>query len=183
MTLAVVLFVSISACATSATEEVGLAEEPSQMAQLGMRDGSQFQQTILEDGKVSYAEYERAYDAAVSCMRDAGLVVVGPLSIMAGRYLTYSVRDGEGADRAMVSCEEQHLDYVGAVWSEQQLPTGEEAERVRDDYADCLRSLGVDVPRDASLQDIEDLAGAAEGDTAYPCIERYSTSHFITRSP
>jgi hypothetical protein len=183
MTLAFALFVTVSACATSVREQAGRAEEPSQMAQLGMRDGSEFQQTILEDGKVSYAEYEQAYDATVSCMRDAGLVVVGPFAIMANRYLTYTVRDGAGVDSAMVGCEERYLDYVGAVWSEQQLPTGEEAERVLDDYIDCLQGLGLEVPKDASLQDVEDVAGAANGDTAYPCIERYSTSHFITRSP
>jgi hypothetical protein len=153
------------------------------MVELALKDGSDFQRDILEDGEVTSAEYERAYSATVGCMRDAGLEVIGPYAIMADRYLTYSVRDAPGSDDAMIACEEQYLEFVGAVWSEQQTPSGAEAIRVLNAYIECLSSIGIEVPREATLQEVEDAAGEATGSDAYPCIEQYSTSHFISRSP
>jgi len=177
------LVLVLAACAPPTSGTPTGDEDTNSMLEVGLRDGSDFQREILGDGVVSPAEYERAFDAAVSCMRDEGLEVVGPFSVMFDRYLMYTVRDTGDSDSISNRCDDEHLAFVRSVWSVQNTPTGQEAERVRTDYRDCARSKGMDLRDGATYEEIDLAAGEQPGAAILACIERYSNNTFIIRAP
>ncbi len=186
-----VLVAVVGVClAVSACADAAQSDESDAIARIiAESDGgaSQFQQNVLADGEVSFAEYEQAIDAAIGCMRDQGSTVIGPTPIMDGRYINYCVQLAPGVDADIELCETEFLSFVLPVWSLQQVPSGDEAERVRDEYSACVREAGLDVPEGATLADIEDIVGEAVGpnlstedlERLRGCIERYSNQVFL----
>ncbi len=180
-----VLLLVTAACSPRAVEpsDGRRTEELAALLEAVSRSGSGFQREILADGKVSRSEYERAFDAAVSCMRQQGLEVAGPHPVMGDRYLLYTVRDAPGSDSIQATCDDEYLDFVRQVWTYQQTPTGEEADRIRVEYVRCLQAQGLDVPDDATLDEIDGVALDHPGSGVDACVERYSTRIFISREP
>ncbi len=141
------------------------------------------QLSALRDLELTYDEYERAFHLAVQCMSDQGLEVRGPNSENNGRYLTYSFSSTDS--EADSQCFEEHLSYVHRVWVESQIPTGAEADRVREEYADCVHSVGLDPPTDGDLAILERFVGESLRDPTWgnnaaldACIRQYSNAIF-----
>lgn len=103
------------------------------------------QREALEDLETTFSEYERAYLQTVECIRDQGLDVVGPYTENNGRYLSYGFG---GADpNGDAACRREYLGYIDQLWIDGQVPTGREAERIRDEYEACIRDAGL-IPQD-----------------------------------
>jgi hypothetical protein len=144
------------------------------MLQLGMQQGSEFQKQILQDGEVTRGEYESAFGATVSCMRNQGLQVLGPDWASSETRLGYSVADSAGSAGVQDACEQEYLIWVSAVWDEQQKPTGEEAERIRREYVACLQDHGIVLPDDASVDEANAVAATAPNGAGDECIAQFA---------
>ncbi len=152
---------------------------------------SAFQREILADGVVTRPEYERAFDAAISCMRDEGVVVSDPLPQNAGRFLSYVVslgrQQGDGnpgeslvpSESIQESCERRYLLGIVDVWNQQQTPSGREAEGMRRDYVACLQARGISVSDEATVDSIESSDEFVSDPRARPCIAQYSNRIFL----
>jgi len=110
---------------------------------------SAFQREMLEDGEVTFDEYERAVLAAMQCLRDAGIRTAGP-DLVDGRFYTFDFAEGDDparTDDVLAGCEEEYLSEVEWAWSEASR-TPQDDERHEQFYggvADCLRRNGVDI--------------------------------------
>ncbi|VAW09331.1 hypothetical protein MNBD_ACTINO02-3189, partial [hydrothermal vent metagenome] len=142
------------------------------------------QAAALEDGVITFEEYEAAYERTVACMRDSGLVVKGPKPENAGRFLTYSFQAGVGGAEADEPCRREHLDLVNGLWLAQAVPSEAEAEVMAREYAACLRSAGVDVEDNLSLQELDfvvlDASPGPFGEAVGKCAELYSLGIFTS---
>jgi hypothetical protein len=174
--LVVVIALVASACSSSAAREVS-PEVQAFLDRLG-DDVPVSQAAALEDGVITFEEYEAAYERTVACMRDSGLVVKGPKPENAGRFLTFSFQGGVGDAEADEPCRREHLDLVNGLWLAQAAPSAAEAEVMAREYAACLRAAGVVIEGSPSLQDADLVAMEAlfgpYSDGVKTCAELYS---------
>jgi hypothetical protein len=143
------------------------------------------QREALEDLEVTFDEYERAYFLAVECMRAQGLYVDGPNSENNGRYLTYSF-GGQDFD-ADAECRREYLGYIDPLWIDSQLPTGNEAEQIRDRYKECVIGVGLNPPDDVDLGSLDKFVAQSTMDARWgsnpallSCIRQYSIAIFAS---
>ncbi|MCL2454028.1 MAG: hypothetical protein FWD18_01810 [Micrococcales bacterium] len=123
----------------------------------------EFQRNILEDGVVTYAEYESAVIAQRSCLEEAGYSP-GEIEDIGGGQIGFIVEvdyshepDPAAADALFLAtdrhCNEEYLFYVGTAWAESQVITDPaERERLRAQFASCLKDAGLRVSADDDVE-------------------------------
>lgn len=120
---------------------------------------------VLEDGVITFPEYEASVLAMAACVRDVGGVFSRPdqprLS-WRGLY-TYSTGFPEavpGAQAAVSGCVERNVGVLDLFWKELTNPTQNEEEEAMNALAACMRSMGLgdEVP-DGRRRDDFDMLG------------------------
>ena len=129
---------------------------------------SPFQAAILDDGRITFAEYEAAVLENIRCLREAGLSVIGGLDadgkplddapFFQKPYNTYYVLVGVPEGRtgaARTDCAEQYLSVVAQAWVMVAPPDRKAIEEIWEFTAMCMRSGGLDIPPDATHSQID----------------------------
>ena len=130
---------------------------------------SEYQKEILEDGVVTYAEYEKAATAEYECVKSVSpYFSVGPIEIKYGQFFYVTTTSypeditSEEIDRldAQASqCDTEYLSEVGMQWASQDVPDADEREKMRPEVMACFAAAGLAV--DASTTD-EQFQSASE---------------------
>lgn len=137
----------------------GDEEEPSLDIQAIVDSTTEFQKAILDDGEVSPSEYEEALLAYRTCVEDSG---ARPSEIyVTGNHektFDYEVvasddQELEEINSLAEACLPEYFADVGRVWAYQQLLSPDELDGLRSAVAECLRSVGLDVDDDVTLDD------------------------------
>lgn len=142
------------------------------------RTSSEFQVGLLQDGVLTFSEYESAILAAVRCEEAAGFKILafpipgkpgrpGPELSTRGEYQYVQASD-DGADRAELGaalqrCEEEYVSIVKPLWAEHVAPTASELQGARNEIGSCLRDQGVAVSRQPSGDELMKLAFPPDG--------------------
>lgn len=170
--------VMVAACGDGDANDLsGEYEIPPGLLEQHLEDASEFQRELIEDGIITFADYERAVYATVACLEERGVdVVEGPE--LTGRNVyqfTYAADDREQGPVVYWECYEEHQVVIDRVWAGtgQENPTEEELEEARAALEACLRGAGIDLPGGASSAD---FAAVAESDPTIfqPCSEEVS---------
>ena len=182
-TLFLALVVLAAACGRSGSEADVSPEVQAFLDRLG-DDVPVSQAAALEDGVITFEEYEAAYERTVACMRDSGLVVNGPIPVNGGRFLGYAYEGGVDDGEADEPCLREHLDLVEGLWGAQAMPSVAEAEVIAQEYTACLRAAGVVIEGELSLEEVDlvalEAAPGPNGDAVGRCSEQYSFGIFIS---
>lgn len=136
----------------------GVAVIPAGQLAAALNDASDYQRAVIEDGQVTFEEYERAVLDTVACYQGNGLQVMsapylaGPpregLILLAGdRYMFFAGAAGRELsaqewERAQV-CDASFSRVVSAMWIGGVGPTLQELEAARAEVAECLLGEGV----------------------------------------
>ncbi len=141
--IASILLVAMSGCSSSVGS--GLVS-PSGRSLAGV---SPFQIELLEDGELSFSEYESAMFSMVACLQDAGIDARGP-TLRDNRTYSFSTRDPdadhiEEFQNAFDQCYEDNLSIVEYEWADNIAPSPEEEDRFYEGVAECMRQKGFPV--------------------------------------
>ncbi|NEK96470.1 hypothetical protein GCU67_20195 [Modestobacter muralis] len=138
--------------------------------------GLTFQANILNDGKVTDAEYRDAMDAHVSCIRQTGVKVTDPqLSLADNQRYLYEMTPGPGVGEGNIQQAEKdcYAQWRGLV-DDQYFATNEP----RMDAAllagvqQCLRDRGVNVSgQETNVPDLQSDPANAPVDQLTTCIQ------------
>jgi hypothetical protein len=159
-----------------------LQEQILTLSETADTEGSDFQAALLSDGVVTYAEYEEAVRATVTCIGNQGMQVFGPYPSSDG-LLDFSyggaTTQEESAREAVLGneCEQSYLFYVSQAYSITIAPTESELQARLVQYAECLNQSGFDVPVGATGGDL-DAVSAANAD--YSCAFQFSDTMVIS---
>lgn len=113
------------------------------------RDGSEFEQSLLADGTLTYAKYERAFLARNQCLRDGGIETApnAEVSVLARFDDVVPVPKQLGLEQgtALIErCSKQYFYYVSRAWnSATQDHASAVVEGTRRWMAACLVASGV----------------------------------------
>lgn len=144
---------------------------------------SDFQSELLQDGVLTFSEYEAAVFAAVKCERDAGLQIFaypvpgtaqrpGPELTARGEYQYLPVppegSDGAALHRAFDECEARYAGALRPLWADHVAPTEKDMQSARDMIAKCLREHGVKAPNQPSGNELMQLAFPPNGVPSHP---------------
>lgn len=164
-----VLLAAVGACAAPVDEGVGEQDPAAAVAQEARAAGADAAQVAaLDDGEVTYEEYEAAMTRAFACMREQGFQVDvrGTRPYNGVPVLDFQVRgttagtslDTDAGRALLEDCTTRHSTHVEGFW--QTLSPDAVAFTERRDAAlrpllrTCLEDNDVDVPDDASMQDM-----------------------------
>lgn len=124
---------------------------------------SEFERQILNDGKVTSAENDRAVLAYVACIEDAGVAIVQLERDADGQIETLSVGGGEDEDadpsEVVDGCKAEFYQFTPDGYHAALHPDWTEQTLIQA-IAECLRDRGVTV--DASVTTQDELLRAAE---------------------
>lgn len=147
-------------------------------------DASQI--AILEKGEVSFADYEAATNRALTCMREAGIDVLGPTEVTRTglRKLDYGWSpqiDGLTDDQGQKlgdDCITRYSDFVDSQYQGQ--PSSVEAEeqyfvKFRPAVVECIRANGGTV-KDEPTRDEAMTAAFPIRDNGVDCFEKSGVS-------
>ncbi len=149
---------------------------PSLASGVGGVDRS-FQAKILNDGQVTFAEYDEAFLAYVSCAGQRGWVPVAPPRLTSRRLYDYqftrpnSDPAAGASERArwegdLRTCEAMFFDEVQRAWVVKTAPSQQELQAARDALGACLRDAQVsDVPAHPTAEDWERFIVVSSGAT------------------
>ncbi len=133
-----------------------------------------FQRAIIEDGVVTFAEYESAMYAVMACVEAHGIEIVGGLTAdPSGKQLGFATRLGMDFEEARENgrktqqCHNQYAGVVTMLWAFQNQPTEQQRQEARAALDACLREAGAPLPEDPAPQDFFGLVH----DYA-PCFEQ-----------
>ena len=162
------------------------------------------QKLILQDRAITFAEYETAVFATVSCLRDGGVhVYSGPLPdraaseepILTERGVYVYVADpglgdtGAKKAAAVEHCKRDFSEVVEEVWFAATLPSLDDLQKARNQIAACLREAGIEVGERPSSFELARLAYPPDGfpKPGFPvppykgCAEKAATEFNIPR--
>lgn len=111
---------------------------------------SDFQADILEDGEVTFGEFESAVGAYSACLEELGIAVEAEYSDTNESFdYAFSLPGGDvGAaldTPEAVECHDQYVSRVELVWADQVGPTAEEERAFYEAIAECMRAQGFEV--------------------------------------
>lgn len=138
---------------------------------------SDFEAEILQDGRVSEGEYEKAVLATMQCLDDKGIPHSDPVWSEDGRFPQWDYTVGPWPDADELAelggqCESEFLDDVAIVWSLQHEETEAQQEARRSAFLSCLREAGVEAPDyQTFVSAIEPQLKGAELASAIKCRE------------
>ena len=119
---------------------------------------SAFQESILSDGEVTFAEYHGAMEAYVACALAAGATPArGPALTAAQIYdIGFLLGKNEPGGQGSVvlnerwakvqACSKEHWDLVHQKWTAEHLPSHDRVVAAVGDVTACMRARGVDAP-------------------------------------
>lgn len=139
---------------------------------------SSLERPIIDDGVISFAEYEAATFSAIRCFTERGFTIIpgdgpesgaqsaGPRLTRRGRY-SYSPVSPAGFDAArfgavIADCKTPYA-TVEFLWATITSPTAQEVNEARQSLARCLRESGIEVPENASGLDLMTIAFPPDG--------------------
>lgn len=170
-----ILLLLVSACGgqeKQKPEVSGLTE--------ALQGTSDFQRERLQDGKLTYEEYESAVLATVKCLRDRGVVISVEPRRVAGNRIEFAYASNDATDDAASSaydaCYRDYQTLVDIVWFQQNQPSEETVQRARQALAACLREAGADLPEHPTAADFRQLALA--GNQSLPGCQQKTSSEF-----
>lgn len=152
---------------------------PGQLA-TAMEAATKVERPILEDGVISFSEYERLTFAALACLEEGGLAPMhypsisrtdgaqpGPLLTSRGEYIFFAqatpgqaYADGRRVWDECTKVAPTVEFYWTAIKTE---PTEAERQAHRDSIAACLRNSGHDAPEHPSKHDLAMVAFPPDG--------------------
>lgn len=149
------------------------------------RGASPEQLAIIEDGEISFDEYQVAVTRTVECLRSAGIDVIGT-GVSSPRgfpEISYSYSTGSPGrteaetDAIAQECIMSNSLFVESLYRES--PVAQEArelyfEPYRDSVVACLRDNGVEVDDDVARVVAERLIGELMMETGVSCLSGYS---------
>ncbi len=108
-----------------------------------------FQRDLLEDGEISFADYEAAVFGFAQCVEESGLEFgEQPMYNAATRKFEYSILTGTTMDEArsgsakIGNCATSYLSSIQAVWNWNNRPTEGELQQAGVAWKACLRDGG-----------------------------------------
>ncbi len=140
---------------------------------------SDYQHGLLDDGVLTFPEYEGAVLAYVGCVEEHGAIVEhidggelfpGPGLTARGQYLFSTKLPHLPGKRATVNdlraiemeCGAEFFDVVAQLWAEHVAPTEKELATARNALGICLREAGIDVPENPTSSDFEPVASSPQ---------------------
>lgn len=155
------LRVSLAVVALVATTACGSTDDAVDGVDLDwyLDNAPESQRALLEDGELTYVEYEQAVIAARDCVVQAGYEP-SPIELSRGE-LVYEIEvdytgesDPEAADRQFLEtaarCWEDNTGIVSMFWAQMLVLDRDEKEAMRPEVIACLNDAGLDLPHDAS---------------------------------
>lgn len=151
----------------------------------GARATTPFQARMLDDGEITFAEYRRATDAVVRCLRrgPTPIKVTPPKPAPGGELeFTWSVRTRPGrlkpayakALRHAKLCSARFEDDVKLVYSNQRVIPPSRRPAVLADLVRCLRGTGLAVPDRPAMPKLIAVLDADRKGASTPCTNRYA---------
>ncbi|WP_454293498.1 hypothetical protein [Salana multivorans] len=194
-----VLRVSLAAVALVATAACGADDDPDGANDLDwyLENAPANQRVLLEDGELTYAEYEQAVISARDCVIEAGYEP-GPIELTQG-LLGYEIEvdytgesDPEAADQRFLeitdSCWNDNTGLVSMFWAQTLVLDRDEKEAMRPEVIACLNDAGLDLPDNASddqiaealIQDAEDNAQVVGPSPVDECLDEFYQFFLMT---
>lgn len=142
-----------------------------------LKDASEFERAILEDGEIGAAEHERAQLAFLDCLERAGVEVVEFDTDENGlvRSASYVLGEDAGADIPLNRCVESFYRFVPEA-SRIALTPNDSNATMAQRMADCMIARGYDVPAGpvdfhAVSQEIEGMEARLAFDECFAEVE------------
>lgn len=153
-----VTFLAVSACggAGEPTGDGGYSI-PQQSLSGSLNQAGEGERTFLEDGIVTFDEYEQAFFNMVACAEQSGVTIYGVRLTSRNQYHFQSTWPAEQAQEghdAIEACKRTYFSEVDRMWSRSVVPTEAERQKEIDELAACMREVGVSLPVPASHEDI-----------------------------
>lgn len=118
------------------SRSVGSAGSPPDYSAIApMADSGEVE--AMSDGIVTAAEREQAQNAAVQCMREAGLDAQAD-----GTGIGVVGDIGEDGKTVIQRCNAEHYDRVALAWADQNRPTAEQRAIIMGETTACYRAAG-----------------------------------------
>ncbi len=167
--LVAIAVVTVAACSTHSHGPDSFDDRQAQLRHAvisrGLAEAPDTQKRMLEDGIVSFPEYESAILATIGCLQDAGIAVTEIARSPDGETIEYTyggVPESEldALDDTYDRCRNEHSVYVEELYSVQNAESNEQyQERLASAHA-CIGELGIDLPESSTLADLVDLIAA-----------------------
>lgn len=134
----------------------------------------QGQRSLLEDGELTFDEYESATLATVACLTELGYTVDPPPQLdLTGKRLTWQTAGKPGSSAEQLAadadrCEREHGFYVRLLWHQMHEPSAEERRAAEETVEACVADAGVAMPQlgTPAWAQWMSAGGATEGDGA-----------------
>lgn len=148
------------------------------------RTSSEFQVGLLQDGLLTFSEYEEAFLAMVQCVEAAGLTLVERPQLTAEEkyYLLLWYRDRQEMERDQPkadACRAEYFESIDRTWARR------DPSAYASIYASalealkaCLSEAGSDLPEKPSLDDLHVLRDAFDP-VYFRCLQATQESHRI----
>jgi hypothetical protein len=187
LTCLVLLLASCGGSATSAASNGAVPEQstvvesrqyviPKDRLNETLGRASPQERQFLEDGVVTFPEYEKATFDSIKCFTDRGFTIYpgddlgpqvdGPRLTTRGTY-SWSPASPPGYNVTRLSADiaacKTPYDTINFLWASITSPSAQEVQQARVELARCLRSLGYDAPDDASGLDVMKIAFPPDG--------------------
>jgi hypothetical protein len=149
---------------------------------------------LMEDGDLTFEEYEQTVFSYMRCMEDFGFEAVSnfprltPWGTYQVRIASFSfgergIAPGEVSAHSQ-ECERSYRRGISRLWELRHQPTELELQDARKAFARCLRERGIDVEGDPGQSAISaqfmEANGTPEFEEWVECHRRVDDEHFIT---
>jgi|SRR6185312_3561491 hypothetical protein len=139
-----------------------------------------FQKAILQDGTVTFDEYQRAVFATIQCAKDHGVKILTGPTLGPGKKYVYTMGGGTttadlGATQAQyVNCLNQYENLVDIAWTNETRPTQDQVNKARAALITCLQQAGLTVPDSPAPSDFLAISRAhvTEFDTCSQAVSK-----------
>ena len=125
-------------------DEVHLSPEDVSAASANLSD---FQRSLIADGRLTFAEYESAFRSYVACLERAGGRIESPPTLTKRRTFTARIALPAGDDPARAAgaidaCRREYLSLADQLWTMHNAVSQETLAEARVAFAACLRAGG-----------------------------------------
>ena len=180
--VALAAVVALAAAHARTNAEAGNERSVAEDARFLAAHTTPFQTAILQDGRVTAAEYAQATRRTASCLRrQAPNVKVGPVTAGAGGELHFDwwleSGDDARARRVFERCHARFRDDVATIHSNQRVVPPAERPAVLRRLVSCLRAAGLSVPGRPTMEMLVAILNADGHELGRQCTEQ--TFHFL----
>lgn len=163
----------LAACEGASTTGTATSKRPTiptSAASIVASQAGEGERRFLEDGVVTFEEYELAFFNMIACVQGKGVNVSDVTLSPRRRYefqASAPVGQIEDFPGVMNSCRSQYFNEVDRLWSRHTAPTQSEVDEVVREVLACMRAEGADIPETASREDVFNFFTAGGGDVVY----------------